>query len=113
MTRASNVAPTANAAPVAFGEDGLSVRAATAAEQLTARLDRLPMTRTLWIMTILLTFGGFFDGYAIGLIAALGPGLFKAGIFTATTVSFFGMTGFASFVAVLFAGFSIRRASWR
>ena len=87
--------------------DGLSTRIATEAEQLTARLDRLPMTRTLWIMAILLTFGGFFDGYAIGLIGALGPGLFKAGIFTATTVSFFGMTGFASFVAALFAGFFV------
>jgi putative MFS transporter len=107
MTRASNEAPVANAAPVAFGEDGLSVRTATAAEQLTARLDRLPMTRTLWIMAILLTFGGFFDGYAIGLIGALGPGLFKAKIFTPTTVSFFGFTGFASFVAALFVGFFI------
>jgi MFS transporter, putative metabolite:H+ symporter len=87
--------------------DGLSTRIATEAEQLTARLDRLPMTRTLWIMAILLTFGGFFDGYAIGLIGALGPGLFKAGIFTATTVSFFGMSGFASFVAALFAGFFV------
>ena len=85
-------------------EDGLSPRAVTAAERLTARLDRLPMTRSLWIMAILLTFGGFFDGYAIGLIGALGPGLFKAKIFTATTVSFFGLTGFASFVAALFAG---------
>jgi putative MFS transporter len=105
MTRASDAAPAADPAPVAFGEDGLSVRAATAAEQLTARLDRLPMTRTLWIMAILLTFGGFFDGYAIGLIGALGPGLFKAQIFTPTTVSFFGFTGFASFVASLFVGF--------
>ena len=77
---------------------------ATAAEKLTARLDRLPMTRTLWVMAGLLTFGGFFDGYAIGLIGALGPGLFKAKIFTATTVSFFGLTGFASFIAALFAG---------
>jgi putative MFS transporter len=79
----------------------------TAAERLTARLDRLPMTRSLWIMAILLTFGGFFDGYAIGLIGALGPGLFKAKIFTPTTVSFFGMSGFASFVAALFAGFFV------
>jgi len=107
MTRASNEAPATNAAPVAFGEDGLSARAATAAELLTARLDRLPMTRTLWIMATLLTFGGFFDGYAIGLIGALGPGLFKAKIFTPTTVSFFGFTGFASFVAALFVGFFI------
>ena len=58
-------------------------------------------------MAILLTFGGFFDGYAIGLIGALGPGLFKAKIFSPTTVSFFGMSGFASFVAALFAGFFV------
>jgi putative MFS transporter len=107
MTSASNVEPAADASPMAFDEDDLSAREATAAEQLTARLDRLPMTRTLWIMVILLTFGGFFDGYAIGLIGALGPGLFKAQIFTPTTVSFFGFTGFASFVAALFAGFFI------
>src|ERR1700749_3207041 len=99
MNRADDVAP------MAFGADGRSTRTATAAEQLTARLDRLPMTRTLWIMAVLLTFGGFFDGYAIGLIGAHGPGLFKANIFTPTTVSFFGFTGFASFVAALFAGF--------
>ena len=94
----------AHVPPGSVVEDGLSPRAVTAAERLTARLDRLPMTRSLWIMAILLTFGGFFEGYAIGLIGALGPGLFKAKIFTATTVSFFGMTGFASFVAALFAG---------
>jgi putative MFS transporter len=92
---------------MAISEDGLSERTATASERLTARLDRLPMTRSLWIMAILLTFGGFFDGYAIGLIGALGPGLFKAQIFSPTTVSFFGMTGFASFVSALFAGFFI------
>ncbi len=100
--------PTASAEdapPLNIAGDASSSRAATAAERLTARLDRLPMTRTLWIMTILLTFGGFFDGYAIGLIGALGPGLFKAKIFTPTTVSFFGFTGFASFVAALFVGF--------
>lgn len=84
--------------------EDLAPRTVTAAEQLTARLDRLPMTRSLWIMAVLLTFGGFFDGYAIGLIGALGPGLMKSGIFTATTVSFFGMSGFASFVAAMFAG---------
>jgi putative MFS transporter len=92
---------------MAISQDGLSQRTATAAERLTARLDRLPMTRSLWIMAILLTFGGFFDGYAIGLIGALGPGLFKAKIFSPTTVSFFGMSGFASFVAALFAGFFV------
>jgi putative MFS transporter len=100
-------AGTVDAPAVSVAADRRSVRSATDAEKLTARLDRLPMTRTLWIMAILLTFGGFFDGYAIGLIGALGPGLFKAKIFTTTTVSFFGFTGFASFVASLFAGFFV------
>src|ERR1700761_7567233 len=85
--------------------DGAVARTATDSERLTARLDRLPLTRTLWVMAILLTLGGFFDSYAIGMIGALGPGLFRAKIFTPTTVSFFGMTGFASFVSALFAGF--------
>src|SRR5487761_1601573 len=76
----------------------------TTAERLTARLDRLPMTRHLWMMAFLVSLGGFFDAYALGLIGALAPGLFKAKILTATTVSFFGMTGLASFIAALFAG---------
>jgi putative MFS transporter len=87
--------------------NGGTARSATDAERLTARLDRLPMTRSLWVMALLLTLGGFFDSYAIGMIGALGPGLFKAKIFTPTTVSFFGMTGFASFVSSLFAGFFV------
>jgi putative MFS transporter len=78
--------------------------AGTPAAQITARLDRLPMTRRLWVLALLVSLGGFFDAYALGLIGALGPGLLKAGIFTATTVSLFGMTGLASFIAALFAG---------
>ncbi len=76
----------------------------TMAERLTARLDRLPMTRHMWMMAFLVSLGGFFDAYALGLIGALAPGLFKARILTATTVSFFGMAGLASFIAALFAG---------
>jgi MFS transporter, putative metabolite:H+ symporter len=74
------------------------------AERLTARLDRLPMTRTLWVMALLVSLGGFFDALALELVATLAPGLFHAKIFTPTTVSFFGMTGLASFIASLFAG---------
>jgi len=86
---------------VAEAEPGRSI---TDAERITARLDRLPMTRSMWTIALLVTFGGLFDAYAIGLIGALGPGLFKAKIFTPTTASFFGMTGFASFISVFFAG---------
>ncbi len=81
--------------------------APTPAEALTARLDRLPMTRTMWTMALLVSLGGFFDALALELVATLAPGLFKAKIFTATTVSFFGMTGLASFIASLFAGMFI------
>jgi MFS transporter, putative metabolite:H+ symporter len=81
-----------------------AARTPSVAELLTARLDRLPMARALWVMVFLLTLGAFFDSYAIQLTGALGPGLFKAGIFTPTTSGFFGMSGFASFVAVFFAG---------
>jgi MFS transporter, putative metabolite:H+ symporter len=77
---------------------------AAAAAEITARLDRLPMTRTIWLMTFLVSLGGFFDAYALGLIGSLAPGLLKARIFTATTVGLFGMTGLASYIAALFAG---------
>lgn len=97
----------ADAPEVSVVADGRSVRSPTDAEKLTARLDRLPMTRSLWIMAVLLTFGGFFDGYAIGLIGALSPGLFKAKIFTPTTEGFFGINGFAIFVSALFLGFFV------
>ncbi|HVC59933.1 MAG TPA: MFS transporter [Acetobacteraceae bacterium] len=78
--------------------------AGTPAERITARLDRLPMTRHIWTLVFLVALGGFFDTYALALIGAAAPGLFQAKIFTPTTVSFFGMTGLASFIASLFAG---------
>ncbi len=74
------------------------------AARITARLDRLPMTRHIWALAALVSLGGFFDAYALALIGAAAPGLYRAKIFTATTVSFFGMTGLASFIAALFAG---------
>ena len=77
---------------------------ASPAEMLTARLDRLPMTRSMWIMASLVSLGGFFDAMALELAATLAPGLFHDKILTATTVSFFGMTGLASFIAALFGG---------
>jgi len=80
---------------------------ATQAALITARLDRLPVTRHIWIMILLMALGGCFEVYDIFFTAYVAPGLFKAGIFTATTVSFFGMTGLASFIAALFLGLFI------
>jgi MFS transporter, putative metabolite:H+ symporter len=77
---------------------------ATPAELLTARIDRLPMTRTLWVMSALVSLGGFFDALALELTATLAPGLFHAKIVTPTTPGLFGTTGLAGFIAALFAG---------
>ncbi|HEY6439819.1 MAG TPA: MFS transporter, partial [Acetobacteraceae bacterium] len=82
---------------------GVLTHATTAAE-ITARLDRLPMTRHLWKMVTLISLGGCFEVYDLFFSGYVAPGLFRAGIFTPTTVSLFGMTGIASFIGALFAG---------
>jgi putative MFS transporter len=79
----------------------------TPAAEITARLDRLPMTRYLWILVTLISLGAWFDTYAIFLTGAIAPGLFADKIFTPTTVAFFGFTGLASFIAALFTGLFI------
>jgi MFS transporter, putative metabolite:H+ symporter len=91
-------------ASITYTDELAGTLTASPAEMLTARLDRLPMTRTMWIMAALVSLGGFFDAMALELAATLAPGLFHNKILTATTVSFFGMTGLASFIAALFAG---------
>jgi MFS transporter, putative metabolite:H+ symporter len=80
---------------------------ATPAAEITARLDRLPMTRHIWVLVLLISLGGWFDTYAIFLTGSIAPGMFADKIFTPTTVSFFGFTGLASFIAALFTGLFI------
>jgi len=77
------------------------------AAQITARLDRLPMTRQIWIIVLLISLGGWFDTYSIFLTGAIAPGLFADKIFTPSTIAFFGFTGLASFIAALFTGLFI------
>ena len=76
----------------------------TPAAEITARLDRLPMTRHMWMLVLLISLGGWFDTYAIFLTGSIAPGMFADKIFTPTTASLFGFTGLASFIAALFAG---------
>jgi putative MFS transporter len=78
--------------------------ASTPAAEITARLDRLPMTRHMWMLVLLISLGGWFDSYAIFLTGSIAPGMFAEKIFTPTTVSLFGFTGLASFIAALFTG---------
>jgi MFS transporter, putative metabolite:H+ symporter len=71
---------------------------------VAARLDRLPNSRTIRRMVVLLALGGCFEFYDLFFTAYIAPALYASGIYTPTTRGFLGIQGFASFVASLFAG---------
>lgn len=77
---------------------------------ISARLDRLPVTRTLRTLVLLLSLGGFFEFYDIFFSGYIAPGLVRSHILTPTTRGLFGLTGIASFVAALFSGLFIGTA---
>ncbi|WP_213301869.1 MFS transporter [Paraburkholderia sacchari] len=72
--------------------------------EISARLDRLPTTRAVWKLIILLSLGFFFELYDLLYSGYVAPGLVKSGILTPTTTGVFGTTGVASFIASLFSG---------
>jgi MFS transporter, putative metabolite:H+ symporter len=55
----------------------------------------------------MLSLGGCFEFYDLFLMTYIGPGLVRGGLFSSTSVSFFGMSGLASFIAATFAGLFI------
>ncbi|MGU7775776.1 MFS transporter [Burkholderia sp. MR1-5-21] len=77
------------------------------AGSISARLDRLPPTRSVWKLVVLLSLGFFFELYDLLYSGYVAPGLVKSGVLTATTHGLFGTTGVASFIAALFAGLFI------
>lgn len=74
---------------------------------LAARLDRLPATRSVWRLLLLLSLGGAFEYYDLFLMGYIGPGLVRSGMFTSGSTSLFGITGLGAFVAATFAGLFI------
>ena len=74
---------------------------------ISARLERLPVTRTIWKFVVLLSLGFFFELYDLLYAGYIAPGLVKSGILTSTTVGLFGMKGVAGFIAALFSGLFI------
>ena len=89
---------------------GSAERLALAAGSVSARLDRLPPTRAVWTLVIVLSLGFFFELYDLLLTGYVAPGLVRAGLLTATTPGLFGSSGVAGFVASLFAGLFIGTA---
>jgi putative MFS transporter len=77
---------------------------ATAAS-ITARLDRLPATRQVWMMVVLLSLGGFFEFYDLFFTGYVVPGLVREGLLNTISVGLF--TGPAVFPAATFAGLFI------
>ena len=85
----------------------LSGAPALSAGAISARIDRLPPTRTIWTIVVLLGFGMFFEFYDLLFSAYVAPSLVKSGVLTATTAGLFGTAGVASFIAALFTGLFI------
>ncbi len=76
-----------------------------AAAAILARLDRLPASRSIWVLVTLLSMGGFFEFYDLFMTGYVIPGLVKAGLLTNVSLAIF--TGPALFVASTFTGLFI------
>lgn len=74
------------------------------AGEVAARLDRLPMTRGLWRLVVLISLGGAFEFYDLLMTAYIAPGLVAGGLFAARGAGFFAINGIGFFVFCTFAG---------
>lgn len=79
--------------------------------EISARMDRLPATRAVWKLILLLSLGFFFELYDLLFTGYIAPGLVKSGILTSTTKGLFGTSGVASFIAALFCGLFVGTAA--
>ncbi|MDE2515531.1 MAG: MFS transporter, partial [Rhodospirillales bacterium] len=74
------------------------------AADIAARLDRLPFTRSIWWLALLISLGGVFELYSLFMTAYIAPGLVKSGMFATSHVGLFGIEGIGFFVFATFAG---------
>lgn len=74
---------------------------------VTARLDRLPATRHIWKLVLLLSLGGCFEFYDLFLMTYIGPGLVRGGLFAAASHSLFDLHGLGAFISSTFTGLFI------
>jgi MFS transporter, putative metabolite:H+ symporter len=75
--------------------------------QITARLERLPASREMWRLIILISLGACFEIYDLFQTAYLTPGLISAGILKEGTHGIFGLSDQGLFAAVTFGGMFI------
>jgi putative MFS transporter len=80
------------------------------AGHISARLDRLPATRSIWSLVALLSLGGFFEYYDLFFTGYIAPGLVRSHILTPATHGLFGTTGIAGFAAAMFLGLFVGTA---
>jgi MFS transporter, putative metabolite:H+ symporter len=83
---------------------------AAKAAEIAARLDRLPPSRAIWSIVVLISLGGVFEFYDLFFTAYVAPGMHESGLFTAESLGVFSMlealrvAGFGTFVFSTFAG---------
>ena len=93
--------------PPVGASDTSRIRAIKANEttgMIGARLDRLPVSRSVWMLVLVISLGGFFEFYELFSTAYIAPGIIRSGVLTATTTRFLSMSGIASFIAAAFTG---------
>lgn len=77
---------------------------------IAARLDRLPSSRTVWTIVVLVSFGCVFEFYDLFFTAYVAPGMIDGGLFTPESLGAFAtlhiirVAGFGTFVFSTFAG---------
>lgn len=78
--------------------------------EIAARLDRLPPSRTVWIMVILISLGGVFEFYDLFFTGYVAPGMIQSGLFKPESLGVLAsleslkVAGFGTFVFATFAG---------
>jgi MFS transporter, putative metabolite:H+ symporter len=83
---------------------------AAKAAELAARLDRLPASRALWTIVVLISLGGVFEFYDLFFTAYVSRGMVDSGLFTPESLGVFAalkavrVAGFGTFVFSTFSG---------
>jgi len=96
-----------NSAALPFNIARPSSATVGSAADITARMDRLPVTRSAWLLVLLISLGGFFEIYDLVFTGYIAPGMVKSALLSTTTAHFFGTQGMGAFIAATFAGLFI------